>query len=115
MFAGKTKYEKKEADGVLEIVLKGDIDHHSAVGIRVDIDNEIAESKPKKLVIDLSGIEFMDSSGLGLVMGRYAKMQKIGGELTLCGLSDRTRKIFELAGLDKMIRMEQKAGRNKND
>jgi len=94
-------------DGVLEIKISGEIDHHSAVRIRGEIDEKINELRPPKSVIDLSGIEFMDSSGLGLVMGRYALMQRFQGELSVINPNERVRRIFELAGLDRIIKIEK--------
>ena len=99
-------YETSLEDDVLSVTLKGEIDHHSAVGVRSDIDSLIYEVRPKKTVLDLAGIDFMDSSGLGLIMGRYALMQRIGGELTLKSPNERVMKIFDLAGLGRIIRIE---------
>ena len=76
-------YETTLSDGVLYVRLLGEIDHHSAVNIRVSLDGEITRLVPKQTVLDLSEIEFMDSSGLGLIMGRYSLMQKLGGTLSL--------------------------------
>ena len=100
------QYQLALCEDVLTIRLGGEIDHHSAVGIRQALDEEIARLRPQKTVLDLSGIEFMDSSGLGLIMGRYALMQKIGGTLTVKNPNERLIKIFELAGLGRMIRIE---------
>ncbi len=99
-------YETRFSDGILEITLCGEIDHHRAVSIRTGIDEEIWEKRPSKTVLDLSGIEFMDSSGLGLIMGRYSLMQKLGGSLTLRNPNERIVKIFDLAGLGRMILIE---------
>ena len=63
----------------LIVRLDGEIDHHSAAEIRENLDNMIAETRPKSLVLELSDIDFMDSSGLGLVLGRYRRLQEIGG------------------------------------
>ena len=93
-------------DGILTLTLSGEIDHHSAVRIRTEMDAKIYETRPAKTILDLSGIEFMDSSGLGLIMGRYALMQKLGGELTLRHPNERLVKIFELAGLGRMVKIE---------
>ncbi|MBE6531765.1 MAG: STAS domain-containing protein [Ruminococcaceae bacterium] len=91
---------------ILNVALKGEIDHHSAVSVRGEIDKLIYEVRPSKTVLDLSEIDFMDSSGLGLIMGRYALMQRIGGELTLRRPNERIIKIFDLAGLGRIIRIE---------
>jgi stage II sporulation protein AA (anti-sigma F factor antagonist) len=104
-----------EEDENMVIVLKGEVDHHSAVWIRTEIDQMIAHKKPRKAILELSGIDFMDSSGIGLIMGRHARMQAIGGELILRDPNDRIMKIFDLSGLGKIVRIEKntKKGRSK--
>ena len=91
---------------VLQIALRGEIDHHSAVQIRTEIDERIYKERPSKTVLDLSAIEFMDSSGLGLIMGRYSLMKKLGGELTLRNPHERIVQIFTMAGLQRMVTIE---------
>ena len=92
------------ADGQkLTISPKGDIDHHSARTLRERIDNEMYLNRPETLILDLSGIEFMDSSGLGLLLGRYQRAKDIGCELKLTGCRERIMKILSLAGADKMF------------
>ena len=100
------QYETECRDGILTIRLLGEIDHHSAVNVRTALDEEICRMRPHKTVMDLGAIEFMDSSGLGLIMGRYSLMQKLGGTLTLKSPNERIVKIFELANLGRMIRIE---------
>ena len=92
----------------LRIKLRGEIDHHSAVAVRSAIDEKIYELRPKRMVMDLSRIDFMDSSGLGLIMGRYALIQKLGGELIVSEPSDRVLRVFELAGLGRIIKIVNK-------
>ncbi|MBE6632663.1 MAG: STAS domain-containing protein [Ruminococcaceae bacterium] len=101
-----------EESGTLTVRLFGEIDHHSAVRVRTEIDEKISSCHPKITVIDLSGIEFMDSSGLGLIMGRYMKMQAIGGVLLLRNPNERMVKIFKLAGLEKIVNIETKEVKN---
>ena len=103
------------SDNVLCVKLSGEIDHHNAVSVRVEIDNEIKKILPRKTVLDLSGIAFMDSSGLGLVMGRYALMQKIGGELSVMNPNKRVIDIFELAGLQRMVKIEKQTNKKTED
>ena len=100
-------YEIEKKENTLVVSLSGEIDHNSAVSIRSEIDAAIYEMGPKKTVLDLSNINFMDSSGLGLIMGRYALMQKLGGVLTLKNPNERVVKIFELAGLGRIRKMEK--------
>lgn len=98
--------EMSENGDELLIILKGEIDHHSAVRIRSEIDGRISRIRPRVAVLDLSTIDFMDSSGLGLIMGRYAKMQAIGGRLTVRNPNERIVKIFKLAGLERIVSIE---------
>ncbi len=93
-------------DGVLVASLCGELDHHGAVAVRTLIDSEIRRLSPQKTVLELSALDFMDSSGLGLVMGRYALMQRIGGEFAVSNPNERIMKIFRLAGLERMVRIE---------
>ena len=90
----------------LTAFLEGEIDHHSARYFRDSVDERVASLGPKLLVLDFSGITFMDSSGVGLVMGRYRTMQQQGGELRVQGAKGAIRRILLLSGLDKFVRIE---------
>ena len=65
--------------------LSGEIDHHSAVELRRRIDEAVLAGTPEWLILDFSGVTFMDSSGIGLIMGRWRLMQEQGGRLTVRG------------------------------
>ncbi len=93
-------------DGVLTARLCGELDHHGAVAVRTLIDAEAVRLSPKSMVLDLSALDFMDSSGLGLVMGRYALMQRSGGEFSVVGANERVMKIFNLAGLERKVNIK---------
>ena len=80
----------------------GDIDHHNAKFIREKIDGFTMENHPKILVLDFKGVEFMDSSGIGLVLGRYKLMSEIGGKLILENLPNHLRKVMRIAGIEKL-------------
>ena len=95
-------YEKH----VLKIKIRGDIDHHSAKGIRDKIDNEIFSKKPSMVVLDLSVVEFMDSSGLGLIMGRYANSKEIGANFLIYKPCKKVKKILELAGVERIMEIK---------
>ena len=107
MIKKRCSYRVTRADGGLRITLEGEIDHHSAVSVRSEIDTVIYEERPDRVFFDMSEIDFMDSSGLGLIMGRYALMQRIGGELCLKSPNERVMKILKLAGLDRIIKIEE--------
>ncbi|MCL2096953.1 MAG: anti-sigma factor antagonist [Oscillospiraceae bacterium] len=94
-------------DGVLYIKLSGDIDHHSAKSVRGDVDSLIRKNNPVELELDLSAVEFMDSSGLGLVLGRYKKQTDTGGKMRIINPTRRVLQILQLAGVEKIIKIER--------
>ncbi len=89
-------------EGVLTAVLSGEIDHHSAREIRAEIDETASKVKPKKLIFDFSAVQFMDSSGVGLVMGRCKLMQIWGGTVEIANLPPKIERIVSLAGLNQL-------------
>lgn len=93
-------------EGGLTVILQGDIDHHSAVAVRAEIDDLLSRSRPDCLWLDLSQVDFMDSSGLGLILGRYNTMQRLGGRLVLVSPGKRVEKILALAGIERLIPIE---------
>ena len=95
-------------DGVLRVAIVGEINHHNAVFVRQEIDEKIQELRPQNLVLDLADVPFMDSSGLGLVMGRYQLMKDLGGTLTVANPSAEHKKLFKLAGLNKLVKIVKK-------
>jgi len=94
-------YIEQSADGIT-VRLAGEIDHHTARSMREQIDSAIDRSRPDTLYLDFSGVNFMDSSGVGLIMGRYRAVRLYGGALELVGLSPQIEKITRLAGLDRL-------------
>ena len=88
--------------------IHGDIDHHNARVIRAQIDDELYKHRPRKLTLDLSRVEFMDSSGLGLILGRYNKASEIGVEFTLLNPAENVCKILDVAGIGRMIKIERR-------
>jgi len=94
-------------DGVLCVKPTGDIDHHTAKDMREAIDGLIVKNNPKELELDLSEIDFMDSSGLGLVLGRYKKQSDIGGKFKIINPNRRIMQILQLAGVEKIIKIER--------
>lgn len=93
-------------NGTLCACVTGEIDHHSALYVREAIDAEIFSKRPKKLILELSQVGFMDSSGLGLIMGRYSLMKKLGGTVSLLDPSGAIMRIVSLAGLEKIVKVE---------
>ena len=93
------------SDDSLVVKLEGEIDHHSAAEIREGLDKMIGENRPKNMILELSGIDFMDSSGLGLVLGRYKRLGEIGSKMLIKNPGTRTERILCMAGVDKLIKI----------
>lgn len=81
--------------------LDGELDHHSAGGIRDEIDLAVGRTTPETLILDFGEVTFMDSSGLGLVMGRYKVMKDIGGRVRLENTPVHIKKVMRVAGMDR--------------
>ena len=102
---GKLTYT--EENGRLNLLLGGEIDHHSAISLREEADALIYKHRPRCVAVDLSQIDFMDSSGLGFIMGRYALAKKLGGELVMKDPSERVSKILSLSGIERIVKTER--------
>ena len=87
----------------LTVRLSGELDHRAATGIRRELDALIAQTGAKRLIFDLKGLEFMDSSGIGLIIGRYKLMTKRGGSVAVCSPGARVDQIFRMAGLYQLV------------
>ena len=94
--------ELTRLNSVLTARLLGELDHHGAGEVRERIDSAVLQQRCRRLVLDFSGLTFMDSSGIGLIMGRYRLLQTLGGELTIQGASTRLESVIRLAGLEKL-------------
>jgi stage II sporulation protein AA (anti-sigma F factor antagonist) len=93
---------------VVTAYLSGELDHHTAKEMREAIDTAIELNMPTLLVLDFKDVSFMDSSGIGLVMGRYRNLQKTGAELHITGTSPNIYKVFRLSGIEKLAKLESR-------
>ena len=89
-------------DGVLTVSLSGEIDHHTAKPIREQIDKQLYRHHPEETVLSLGGVSFMDSSGLGLILGRLSLCRHFGCRLRVIDADERARKIFALSGMERI-------------
>lgn len=98
-----------ELNGVNLIVhLPGELDHHSVRTLPQDIELLFGEYEIRRIIFDFSAVTFMDSSGIGAVLGRYKRMCERDGNITLYGMNRRTRKLLEMAGVGKLAAMYEK-------
>ena len=91
-----------ECPGALVAVLSGEIDQYGAAYLRSKIDVETELSGKKNLVLDLSEVSFMDSAGIGLIIGRAKNLSPIGGRVALAGAEKKLKRILELGGVTRL-------------
>ncbi len=91
-----------QGERTLTVSLTAEIDHHTARRIRERIDSELFLKKPEILVLDFSGVGFMDSSGLGLILGRCSVAEGIGASVRVTGASDQLMRLIRLSGLERV-------------
>ena len=95
--------ELKTFRDVLLVRLSGELDHHTADEVRQEIDQQLEKHRNPHIILNLAGLTFMDSSGLGVILGRYKRINEHGGTLAVCSLHPSVRKLFELSGLFKIV------------
>ena len=100
-----TNVKTEFSDGVMTAAVSGEIDHHTSKKIRESIDDCLAKHSPDKLVLDFSGVTFMDSSGLGLVMGRHRLTQAAGIAFEIQNIPPRPMQMFKMAGIERIIKI----------
>lgn len=90
---------------ILSVFLSGELDHHCARPVREMTDMAVTRHSPALLVLDFSGVTFMDSSGIGLIMGRYKLMQELGGSVLVANPNDTILKLLKLANTERIVRI----------
>src|SRR5690625_4667645 len=101
----KTVFEVKE--NVLIVRLAGEIDHHEAEKLRDQWVEMLYKNPVKHVILNMKLVTFMDSSGLGVILGRYNEITQLGGELVVCSVCSSVKRLFEMSGLFKIIRHEK--------
>jgi stage II sporulation protein AA (anti-sigma F factor antagonist) len=97
------EFEKKEDK--LIVYMAGELDHHSAEEVRNKIDDRLDRDNINKLIMDFSGVSFMDSSGIGVVIGRYKKLNLKKGNICITRVIGAVKRVFELSGMFKIIKV----------
>ena len=93
--------------GTLTCKPAGELDSHMAERIRNTIDSEILKSGAKVLLIDMTDVPFMDSSGIGMMIGRYKLMKRLNGRMQVTGMQESVHKIFRMSGLGQIINLRK--------
>lgn len=96
----------KSADRNLLLELRGELDHHGARDAMRSIDLAIDAALPRKLVLDLSGVTFMDSSGIALILRAQQRMQILEGSLLVCHVPQQAKRVLDAAGIGRLVTIQ---------
>ncbi|MDX8046069.1 anti-sigma F factor antagonist [Gracilibacillus sp. S3-1-1] len=91
---------------VLIVRLDGELDHHSAARLKIEWQEQLRHQGVKHVILNLDSLQFMDSSGLGVVLGRYKEVKQLGGEMIVCSVNPAVKRLFNMSGLFKIVRLE---------
>lgn len=94
-------FQRKNA--TLIVALNGEIDHHSAGVLRQRIESELMKMNGRNIIINFSSVEFMDSSGIGMVIGRYKYTAALGGKTAIVCTNEKINEIFKLSGILQLV------------
>lgn len=97
------KVAKEYRGNILIVAAAGELDHHTAAVLKGCIQEELSKGMVRHIVLDFSGLSFMDSSGLGVLLGRYKELAKWQGNMLVFGLQPLVEKLFLMTGLNKLI------------
>jgi stage II sporulation protein AA (anti-sigma F factor antagonist) len=98
--------ELEVIERVLCIRLTGELDHHTSAELRDKVTQMIENYQAHHIVLNLEHLTFMDSSGIGVILGRYNHVKRYGGEMVVCAISPSVKRLFDMSGLFKIIRLE---------
>lgn len=107
---GNVQEKQTIVDKTLWIFVPEELDHHSAEQIAKEADRQVQRREIQEIIFDFSDTVFCDSSGIGMIMGRYKVMKALGGTVRAIHVPHRVRKILMLSGIMKIIPVEQKQG-----
>ena len=97
------KFSLVRNGATLILHISEELDHHMAMQVSKTVDTQIEKGNLKTLIFDFTGMTFMDSSGIGMVMGRYKKMNYIGGKTYVAGVEEAVDRIFSMSGVYRII------------
>lgn len=97
------RLQVRHARNVLIVRLAGELDHHAAGQVRSTIESELEKGIYYHLVLNLAELDFMDSSGLGVILGRYRQVMELGGKMTICSVKPSIYRLMEMSGLFRIL------------
>jgi len=98
--------EVRYNDRILEISMRGELDHHGAKGLLSRMEQELEMYLPGQLVMDFSGVTFMDSAGIAVAVRSWQRMRELGGSVTLRNVPPQPKKVFIAAGVARMMTIQ---------
>ena len=97
--------EHERRRDTVTVKLTGELDHCSAQGVRRELDGLIEDPEVRRLILDLKGMTFMDSSGIGVILGRYRMLALRGGQVCVKNMNPHVKRIFLLSGMHQVIQI----------
>lgn len=95
------KFSNRGTTLIIKVI--GELDHHTAEYVRQKIDSEMLKSTTKNIIFDFSELSFMDSSGIGVIIGRYKNIRKLNGKAAVVNTNDQITRILDMSGILKII------------
>lgn len=99
------KFQTNILNGKMTVALSGDLDEKSARETRDYLDKNIRQYDFHTLILDMDQVDFMDSTGIGVLLGRYKKIKSIGAELCVKNVHAQMDKVFRVSGLYQIIKV----------
>ena len=99
--------ENQKDNKVLILKVTEELDHHIVEKLRKKADYEIERYLPRKVIFNFSNVTFMDSAGIGLILGRYKNISILGGKLEVVNVNNQVVKILNMSGLSKIIEIKE--------
>ncbi len=98
--------QARSEDRNLLLKFSGELDHHGAKDAIRELEEAVDAALPKKLVLDYSGVTFMDSSGIALLLRAQRRMQNLGGTVLVCHVPRQAKRVLDATGIDRFIKIE---------
>ncbi len=99
--------EMEQHRKALIVRLKGELDHHTAESVKARMEEAIERGDCHHIILSMKDLLFMDSSGLGVILGRYKQISSKGGKMIICHMNSAVHRLFEMSGLFKILTVEE--------
>ncbi|WP_458407273.1 STAS domain-containing protein [Anaerotignum sp.] len=93
----------KKKNKTIIILISGEIDHHTSKELRRQTESALAQMGGRNIVFGFENVNFMDSSGIGMMIGRYKQLQALGGRIAIACANEKVLQIIKLSGLERLL------------